>query len=311
MKVSMFCLLPASLVLVWGVGCSDGQDAGLPDAGANKDWGTVVPGTWTTIPGGTFQMGSPSSESCRVSDETQHHVTLTHKFEIQATEVTQGQFTSLMGYSPSFFSSCGTTCPVEQVSWHEAAAYANALSSQKGKASCYACTGSGTSVSCTEASAYTGQKVYDCPGYRLPTEAEWEFAYRSGTSTAFYNGGITSCTSTDPNLDKIGWYWENSQVSNAGNPTGRGTHPVKGKMPNAWGLYDMAGNVWEWCHDWYGSYPSSSVTDPVGTTGSYRVNRGGSWYAWARNARAGNRYSFSRPGSSGNVLGFRLARSVP
>ena len=276
-------------------------DAAQPDQAAAQDGGTVVKGKWTPIPGGTFQMGSPSSEKCRYSDETQHQVTLTHKFSIMSTEVTQAQFNALMGYNPSYFSSCGNTCPVEKVNWHEAAAYANALSSQGGKAKCYTCTGSGKSVSCSEASAYAGKKVYQCPGYRLPTEAEWEYAYRAGTSTAFYNGGITSCSSTDPNLDKIGWYWKNSSSK---------THPVGQKTPNTWGLYDMAGNVWEWCHDWYGTYPSSSVIDPVGTSGSYRVERGGSWYDRADFARAASRH-VSSPGARYNFLGFRLARSVP
>ena len=314
MRDAWYVVLVAALGLGIFVQCSD-DNAGQSDGGTGKndgnvkadgatgqDWGTVVPGTWTTIPGGTFQMGSPSSESCRYSNETQHQVTLTHKFEIQATEVTQGQFTSLMGYSPSYFSSCGGSCPVEQVNWHEAAAYANALSTQKGKAACYTCTGSGKSVTCSEATAYAGAKVYTCPGYRLPTEAEWEFAYRAGTSTAFYNGGITSCSSTDPNLDKIGWYDENS---------GNKTHPVGGKTPNAWGLYDMAGNVWEWCHDWYNSsYGSSAVTDPVGTSGSFRVGRGGSWRGNADFARAAIR-SYWYPDLRSRDLGFRLARSVP
>ena len=246
-------------------------------------------------------MGSPSSEKCRYSNEGQHQVTLTHKFEMMTTEVTQGQFTSLMGYSPSYFTSCGGTCPVEQVSWYEAAAYANALSTKMGKTACYACTGSGASVSCNEATAYAGAKIYTCPGYRLPTEAEWEYAYRAGSSTAFYNGGITSCSSVDPNLDKIGWYGENSSNK---------THSVGQKTANAWGLYDMAGNVWEWCHDWYGTYPTSSVTDPVGTSGSYRVGRGGSWYYYAYDARAANRFVGS-PGNRAFSLGFRLARSVP
>ncbi len=276
-------------------------DAAQPDAATAQDGGTVVKGKWTTIPGGTFQMGSPSSEKCRYSSETQHQVTLTHKFEIMSTEVTQAQFSSLMSYSPSYFSSCGGTCPVEKVNWHEAAAYANALSAQKGKAKCYACTGSDGSVTCSEASTYAGKKVYTCPGYRLPTEAEWEYAYRAGTSTAFYNGGITSCYGKDPNLDKIGWYDQNSSSK---------THPVGGKAPNAWGLYDMAGNVWEWCHDRYGTYPSSSVTDPVGTAGSNRVKRGGGWYYYAAYARAADRYN-SSPGDRNTYLGIRLARSVP
>ena len=265
---------------------------------------------WKTIAAGAFQMGSPHGESCRGSDETQHQVTLTRTFEVQRTEVTQAQFAALMGYSPPKFSSCGSTCPMESVTWHEAAAYANALSAQKGKARCYACTGSGESVTCTEAPTYAGAKIYACPGYRLPTEAEWEFAYRAGTSTAFYNGGITSCFNKDPGADKIGWYWENSQASYAGDFSGRGTHPVGQKAPNAWGLYDMAGNVWEWCHDRYGSYPLSSVTDPVGTSGSKRTLRGGGWTSFPYDARAAYRHN-APPDFRFHSLGFRVVRSIP
>ena len=281
-------------------GVNPGQrDGGTPDQKITTDQGSVVPTKWVTIQAGSFQMGSPSTESCRGSDETQHQVTLTHNFEIMTTEVTQAQFTSLMGYSPSNFASCGGTCPVEQVNWHEAAAYANALSAKAGLSVCYSCTGSGASVTCSEATAYAGQKVYTCPGYRLPTEAEWEYAYRAGTSTAFYNGGITSCTGTDANASKIGWYAANSSNT---------THPAGQKTPNAWGLYDMAGNVYEWCHDGYqSSLGSSAVTDPVGS-GSSRVLRGGSWYDSPYFMRAAGRYNHS-PTHRNADLGFRCSRT--
>jgi len=288
------------------------SDTAQPDQTAAQDGGVVVPGKWVTIPGGTFQMGSPSSEKCRGSDENQHQVTLTTKFEIMTMEVTQAQFKAVMGRSPSYFKNCGGTCPVETVRWWEAAAYANALSAKAGKAKCYACTGSGKSVTCSEATAYAGTKIYTCPGYRLPTEAEWEFAYRAGTSTAFYNGGITTCYSKDPNLDKIGYYWENSKVTYAGcyGSGCRGTHPVGKKKANAWGLYDMSGNVYEWCHDWYGTYPSSSVTDPVGASGQTRVIRGGYWGYDPYRCRAAHR-AYYNPVNHNYKLGFRLARSVP
>ena len=311
MRDAWSVILVAALGLGIFVQCSD-DNAGQSDGGTGKndgnvkadgatgqDVGTVVPGTWVTIQAGTFQMGSPSSESCRHSNETQHQVTLTHKFYMQTTEVTQGQFTSLMGYSPSNFGSCGGSCPVETVNWYEAVAYANALSAQKGKAACYACTGSGKSVTCSEATAYAGKKVYTCPGYRLPTEAEWEFAYRAGTSTAFYNGGITSCSGKDPNLEKIGWYGKNSNST---------THPVGKKMANAWGLYDMAGNVWEWCHDGYKSdLGATALTDPV-FSGSSRVLRGGSWGGYPSLLRAAYRGGFT-PTYRDDGIGFRCSRT--
>ena len=253
------------------------------------------------IPAGTFTMGSPSTESCRGSDETQHKVTLSRGFKMSATEVPQGAFEALMGYNPSRFSDCGADCPVETVSWHEAAAYSNALSELDERTPCYSCSGSGTGVTCQEHGAFSGTKLYQCPGYRLPTEAEWEYAYRAGTTTAFYNGGISSCGGTDPNLDKIGWYRQNS---------GSETHPAGKMMANTWGLYDMAGNVWEWCHDWGTTYPTTGVTDPVGTSGSSRVFRGGGWDYDAGFCRAAVRFSYS-PGGRFNSLGFRLARSVP
>ena len=133
-------------------------------------------------------------------------------------------------------------------------------------------------------------------------DAEWEYAYRAGTTTAFYNGDITDY-SNDPKLDLIGWYYFNS---------GYTTHPAAQKDPNDWGLYDMAGNVWEWTWDWYGgAYPSNGVTDPTGPgSGSYRVARGGSWSNDAVNVRAAFRVS-TNPDGRARGLGFRLARTAP
>jgi formylglycine-generating enzyme required for sulfatase activity len=229
-----------------------------------------------------------------------HQVTLTHGFEIMSTEVTQGEFQSVMGYNPSYFTSCGSHCPVEKVSWHMSVAYCNALSQQAGLQACYSCSGSGTSVTCQEASGYTGQAIYSCPGYRLPTEAEWEYAYRAGTQTAFYNGPIADCVE-DGNADKIGWYYYNSVNS---------THPVGQKLPNAWDLYDMAGNVYEWTHDWYdidkGTLP---VIDPVGpASGASRVIRGGSSGLNATYLRAAYR-NYLSPTLQYNHVGLRCSRT--
>jgi formylglycine-generating enzyme required for sulfatase activity len=233
-----------------------------------------------------------------------HQVTLTHGFEIMSTEVTQGEFQSVMGYNPSYFTSCGSHCPVEKVSWHMSVAYCNALSQQAGLQACYSCSGSGTSVTCQEASGYTGQAIYSCPGYRLPTEAEWEYAYRAGTQTSAYNGTITNCSDSDSTADQIGWYYYNS---------GNTTHPVGKKAPNAWGLYDMAGNVYEWTHDWYeagkGTLP---VTNPLGpASGSYRVNRGGSWNFHASYLRAAYRKQYTPTNqSSYGSFGLRCSRTI-
>ena len=258
------------------------------------------------IPAGTFTMGSPSSEPGRNSNEgPQHKVTLTRGFYLWKYEVTQGEFQALMGRSPSHFNSCGSSCAVEQVSWHESLAFCNALSKKNGLPECFSCTGTGRSVNCSLKSAYAGNggnDYYKCKGYRLPTETEWEYAYRAGTTTAYYNGPCTQPTGKDPNLEKIGWYRENS---------GSRTHPVGNKAPNAWGLYDMAGNVWEWVWDRYGSYSGGAATDPVGpSSGSYRVFRGGGWYDYAKGCHAAFR-NFVGPGNHSKGLGLRLCRSAP
>ncbi len=222
------------------------------------------------IPPGSFMMGSPEHEPGRNSDETQHEVTLTKAFYIQTTPVTQGQWKALMGNNPSSFINRGDDCPVEQVSWRDCQEFIKRLSA----------LGEGT--------------------YRLPTEAEWEYACRAGSPEAFVNGEIVSLfCDFDPNLDLMGWYCGNSD---------RHTHPVAQKHPNAWGLYDMHGNVLEWCQDWYGDYPLSTEPDPLGPkSGSGRVIRGGSWFSSAKNCRAAFRF-ISPPNSRSPLLGFRLVR---
>jgi Notch-like protein len=282
---------------------------------------------WSRIPAGSFWMGTPDG-SCPADypggtdcayelgrwetgtegyrKEDLHYVTLTHDFELMRTEVTQAQFAALMSYNPSWFKSCGTSCPVGDVNWYEALAFANALSGQAGYAACYDCTGTGSSVTCGLKAAYT--KPQDCPGYRLPTESEWEYAARAGTLTAFYNGAITNtgCSPLDSNLDAIGWYCGNA---------GGTTHPVGQKIANAWGLYDMSGNVHEWTWDWMYYYPagttSAPVVDPVGfASGQGRVVRSSLWPGDAEGARSGYRNGMI-PSGRGSFLGFRLARSVP
>ena len=239
------------------------------------------------IPADTFQMGNTGAYSGDSDEKPVHTVTISKAFYMSKYEVTQKQYQAVMGNNPSHFK--GENFPVERVTWYNAVAFCNALSQQEGKTPCY--TINGTNVSCN----------WDANGYRLPTEAEWEYAAKAGTSTDFYNGSLTNtnCTPIDANLDNIAWY-----CGNANNTT----HPVGQKQANAFGLYDMSGNVWEWCWDWYSSYSSTAVTDPTGaSTGSDRVYRGGSWNRNALNCRSAYR-SFNTPSNDFNRMGFRLVR---
>jgi len=208
------------------------------------------------IPPGIFMMGcSPGDAECSDDESPAHQVTLTNAFYMGKTEVTQAQWQAEMGYNPSYFQgqSDSPSRPVEQVSWNMSKDFNTAT------------------------------------GLRYPTEAEWEYACRAGTTTQRY--GV---------LDDIAWY--------NGNPDGA-THAVATKLPNAFGLYDTIGNVWEWCQDWNGPYSSVSVTNPTGpTTGTQRLFRGGSWFGLPVICRASQRNSVY-PSLSGYTIGFRAART--
>ena len=221
------------------------------------------------IPPGEFRMGSTS----RHADSDEKPVTrvrISRGYWMGKFEVTQRQWQAVMGTNPSRFKNCGGDCPVEDVSWNEVQEFIGKLNPRSG-----------------------GRR------YRLPTEAEWEYAARAGTETDTYAGDIITPRGNDPVLNRIAWYRENS---------GRKTHPVGRKAPNAWGLHDMLGNVWEWTGDWKGDYPGGAVTDPVGPrSGSSRVDRGGSWINGARICRSANRSGYS-PGDRNINLGFRLLR---
>jgi formylglycine-generating enzyme required for sulfatase activity/serine/threonine protein kinase len=226
------------------------------------------------IPAGSFGMGSALGETQREDDERPHDVTLTRGFWLHATEVTQGQYEALMGSNPSEFKACGPSCPVDSVSWQEAVAYMDRLSLRDGLEACYA------------GGRFKGPQ---CSGYRLPTEAEWEYAARAGSSEARHG---------DPEV--IAWHDANA---------GKTPHPVATKQPNAWGLHDMLGNVWEWSHDWYGAY-GAAARDPAGPGGgSSRVIRGGGWEVPSSSVRAAFRGGFG-PAERGNFLGFRVARTA-
>ena len=239
---------------------------------------------------GSFMMGSPSSDPGHESNELQHKVTLTKGFYMQTTEVTQGQWKAVMGNNPSRFKNCGDNCPVERVSWNDMQAFIRKLNRKEG----------------------TNR-------YRLPTEAEWEYAARAGSTTAFANGGISGLhLSPDSNLDAMGWYGINSYVSYSGcddlsewiGHNCAGPNPVAMKQPNAWGLYDMHGNVLEWCQDRFAeNYPVSSVIDPTGpSSGPWRVLRGGGWNYIASWCRSAHREA-NEPGGHRNCDGFRLVLS--
>jgi formylglycine-generating enzyme required for sulfatase activity len=264
------------------------------------------------LPAGSFTMGSPESEPGRGTDETQHEVTLTRSVYMQTTEVTQKQWQDIIGNNPAT-SNHGDLYPLETVNWFEAAFFANTLSQDEGRSECYTLTGCspipGNDMECTGVSINSG-----CSGYRLPTEAEWEYAARATTTTAYANpvnfdvGNTETGSGYNSNLHAMGWY----EFNNEGGDLSRdvpgysgGTKPVAQKQANRWGLYDMHGNVWEWCQDWYAAY-AGDATDPTGPAdGSRRLVRGGSWNNDARFARSATRISFP-PGLRSLILGFRL-----
>jgi formylglycine-generating enzyme required for sulfatase activity len=264
-------------------------DASAPSPDAERP---IVAGHVRLEPG-VFTMGSPPNEPGRVDGrETAHAVTLTLPFYFKLTEVTQAEWRAVMNTAPSSFAACGADCPVEQTSWYDAVDYCNALSAREGLAPCY-----------DAARQFAGR---GCKGYRLPTEAEWEFAARAGTQTAFYRGPITvageGCTPADPNLAPAAWY--------CGNAEGR-THLVGTRAPNAWGVHDVLGNVNEWVHDVFDpGYGRAAMpaTDPLGpANGAERVVRGGSWLVHANAARSAFR-SRGAPETRNDRIGFRTAR---
>jgi formylglycine-generating enzyme required for sulfatase activity len=216
------------------------------------------------VPPGTFQMGcimGSDQYGCYSREQPVHQVTLTNAYYLGRYELTQSQWVATMGSNPSFFqgSSDSASRPVEQVSWNTIQGYLSAT------------------------------------GFRLPTEAEWEYACRAGTQTPFYNG-----STDDSTVGELAWYSSNSSGQ---------THAVGGKLANAFGFHDMLGNVWEWVNDWAGTYPSGAQTDPTGpVSATYRVVRGGSGGDDSGSVRSTDRLG-GTPGIAYGSVGFRVART--
>jgi formylglycine-generating enzyme len=235
--------------------------------------------TFVLVPPGTFTMGSQTGDMDRKRDETLHDVTISRPFYMQTTEVTVRQWREIMG-SPWFFKKKGKEdMPVTNVSWDDCKEFIRKLNNRK-------------------------EGVY-----RLPTEAEWEYACKGGTDTVYGWGNAIDCAkamyanNTLKVADCVKWVRSKGLASDK-------PAPVESYAPNPWGLYDMPGNVWEWCQDWYGPYPKGPVVDPQGPqSGTERVRRGGSWYGTWKRCRCANR-NFSHPANRYQTTGFRLVREA-
>ncbi len=316
-----------------------------------------TPKGYSHVKAATYTMGAPLNEvgRHRLRENGQHEVVLTHDLFVKQTTVTQGEYLAITGSNPSYFVNCGENCPVERINFYEMLAYANRLSLSEGLEACYTldnCTDDKYNAGCPPnvrdgllCSSRTFvcdsaplDPALDCNGYRLPTESEWEYFARAGTTSAFLtrSGTISSFSFTplDVELDQIAWYFGNAFVSYEGGinctiPTARidcadipadqsiGTHPVAQKDPNMWGLYDMTGNVWERVWDISDDYPDpgSSVTDPTGPAlvdapdARARRMRGGPFNAYGQYMRVAYR---TGPGAHTRIYnsGFRLVRSL-
>jgi len=245
---------------------TDGLQVPWVAADLNEDFPMVrVPRTgleMVRVPGGCFKMGDFYGDGAE--DEKPVREVCVSDFALGKYEVTQGLWRQIMGNNPSMFARCGDECPVENVTWQEVQEFIAKLNEREGTAS-----------------------------YRLPTEAEWEYAAKSGGRQEKFSGG--------DRIAAVGWYSGNS---------GSRTHPAGQKQPNGLGIFDMSGNVWEWVEDWYARYPEQGENDPIGPAiGADRAARGGCWGGGAAYVRTMNRMGVA-PGSTNGFLGFRLAAYV-
>lgn len=243
---------------------------------------------YALVPAGTFQMGNTGKDFGFTDEFPVHNVTISRDLLMSKYEITQKQYEIVMSFNPSSIQ--GQKLPVDQVTWFDAVGFCNKLSALEELEPCY--TIDGTNVECN----------WDAEGYRLPTEAEWEYACKSGTKTDFFSGDLTStaCHPIDESLSTIGWYYCNSDWV---------AHEVGTLQQNSFGLFDMNGNVAEWCWDWYGGYGNAPVTDPKGPeSGTERVVRGGAWGHSARKCRSSLRYSYL-PDNQLVYIGFRIIKN--
>ncbi len=266
-----------ALVLIAKISVSEAVEAGDVESGLDAQATTLV-----YVEGGSFMMGSDDLESWE--DEQPIHEVSVSSFYIGKYQVTQKEWQEVMGDNPSLFK--GDKLPVERVSWYDAIIYCNKRSIKEGLNPCY--SGSGDNITCD----------WTANGYRLPTEAEWEYAARGGKKSKGY------IYSGSNDLKKVAWYEDNS---------GDETHPVGEKQANELGIYDMSGNVWEWCWDWYDEnyYQQSPKKDPRGpSSGDYsRVLRGGSWYDNVSYCRVADRFS-NNPDFRLYFYGLRILRAI-